>query len=145
MFACISGWVMMLWKSQQDFEEGIHGGRRAPRCSAWYDLRRAFDVHMEVGDPAQQIMANRITVMTYSGNFYFCVELPEDRQVWYEALRRVIQDASLDRARAKDTELHKRKRWVAACGIAGALARGSSIGERAMAILFHAYDMDYDC
>mmetsp|Transcript_76101 Transcript_76101/g.219813 ORF Transcript_76101/g.219813 Transcript_76101/m.219813 type:complete len:416 (-) Transcript_76101:79-1326(-) len=146
VFQCISGWTLMLWRSQEEFEEGIHGHRRAPRAVAWFDLRNAFDVHVESGDPTSHLAANRVTVMMRTGSFYFCVELPEDVPIWYEGIRRVIQDYDWQRIRLRDTDLHRRKRWPAARGIVDALfVRGSPVAERAMAILFHAYDIDYDC
>lgn len=144
-YQCISGWVIMLWRSQDDFEEGIQGHRRAPRALAWFDLRTAYDVCLDVGDPGSHVAPHRITVTMKTGNYYFCVEMPEDVPVWYEAIWRLIQDARLRDVRAKDTELHQRKRWPAACGIVEALLRGGPIGDRAMAVLFHAYDMNYDC
>jgi len=145
-FQCISGWTMMLWRSQDEFEAGIHGYRRAPRAAAWFDLRSAYDVHLEVGDTRSHIAANRLTVMMATGNYYFCVELPEDVTIWYEAIRRVIQDHSWQRACAHDDETRRRRRWAAACGLAEALCiRNDAVGERAMAIVFHAYDIDFDC
>jgi len=112
----------------------------------WLDLRKAFDVHLEVGDPAFHLAAHRFTIMMHSGNYYFCVEMPDDVPVWFDSIRRLIQDASWQSVCAKDTEAHQRKRWIAACGIADSLfIRNAPVGERAMAILFHAYDIDYDC
>eukprot|EP00443_Scrippsiella_acuminata_P119642 CAMPEP_0115588210 /NCGR_PEP_ID=MMETSP0272-20121206/8598_1 /TAXON_ID=71861 /ORGANISM="Scrippsiella trochoidea, Strain CCMP3099" /LENGTH=391 /DNA_ID=CAMNT_0003023301 /DNA_START=28 /DNA_END=1200 /DNA_ORIENTATION=- len=145
-FQCISGWALMLWRSEEDFTEGIHGGRRAPRAMAWLDMRKAFDVHVEVGDRSFHLAAHRFTIMMHTGNYYFCVELPEDVPVWLNAIRRLIQDASWQSICAKDTEAHQRKRWIAACGVADTLfVHNAPIGERAMAILFHAYDIDFDC
>lgn len=135
----------MQFRSQDDFFEGINGAPGAPRALSWVDLRSAFDVNLEVGDNAE-LVSHRITVMMRTGNYYFCVEQPDDVPVWLDCLRRVIQDAHWLSINAKDTEIHRRKRWPAAVGIADALwMRGAPVGERALAILFHAYDMDYDC
>jgi len=145
VFQCISGWCLMQWRNQDDFETGIHGAHRAPRAMAFIDLRRAFDLHLEVGDPDMELANHRITVMLRGGNYYFCVEIPDDVQVWFEAIRGVIQDAHWQAICLRDTQIHQNKRWPAAIGIADALfMRGGPVGERAMAILFHAYDIDYD-
>lgn len=65
-FQCISGWTMMLWRSQDEFEAGIHGYRRAPRAAAWFDLRSAYDVHLEVGDTRSHIAANIGTAQNFA-------------------------------------------------------------------------------
>mmetsp|Transcript_13545 Transcript_13545/g.41790 ORF Transcript_13545/g.41790 Transcript_13545/m.41790 type:complete len:382 (+) Transcript_13545:36-1181(+) len=145
VFQCISGWALMNWASQDAFEEGIHGARRAPRPLAWWDLRKAWDVKVDVGDPFTDIIAHRITVSTSSGNLYFCVELAENVPIWYSAIRGLIKDNAVHQVKARDTVSHQRKRWPAACGLASALAAGGGIGDRALAIAFHAYDMDCDC
>lgn len=124
---------------------GIHGAPRAPRALSWVDLRTAFDVQLQVGDPEVDLICHRITVMCRTGNYYFCVELPEDVPVWMESIRRVIQDSHWYAINCKDTEIHRRKRWAAALGVVDALwIRGAPLGERALAILFHTYDIDYD-
>eukprot|EP00429_Kryptoperidinium_foliaceum_P020132 CAMPEP_0176028200 /NCGR_PEP_ID=MMETSP0120_2-20121206/13838_1 /TAXON_ID=160619 /ORGANISM="Kryptoperidinium foliaceum, Strain CCMP 1326" /LENGTH=351 /DNA_ID=CAMNT_0017361409 /DNA_START=165 /DNA_END=1220 /DNA_ORIENTATION=- len=145
-FQCVSGWTLMLWRSQEDFEAGIHGYRRAPRAMAWFDLRSAFDVIVESGDPRSHVAPYRITIRMKTGNYYFCLEVAEDVPMWCEAIRRVIQDYSWQQVLARDTPLRTSRRWPAACGIAEAICvRNAPIGERAMAILFHAYDIDFDC
>jgi len=145
VFQCISGWTLLQWHNEDDFEQGINGDRRAPRPIAWWDLRKAFDVHLEIGDPQRDMAPYRFTLMFSTGNLYFCVELPDTVPVWHQALRNLVMDANMDRVKRVDAEVHQRKRWPAACGIARALVSGSPVGERAMAILFHCYDIDYDC
>jgi len=145
VFQSISGWVLMVWRSQEEFEEGIHGDRRAPRPIAWFDLREAVDLEVTIGDYFQDLCPHLIRILMKSGNYYFRVELPEDVPVWYMAIKRLIQDACIDDVRLRDTETHKMKRWPAACGIAKAILGGWPIGERALAIAFHCYDIDYDC
>jgi len=143
VYQCISAWTLMLWHSQEDFEAGFHGGRYAPRPLAWFDLRRAYDVHLEKGDVYGYLLPFRITVMTATGSYYFCVEAAQDVNYWVEALWRTIQDASWQKIMARDTIPHQQRRWPAVCGIANALFRQHiPVGERAMAILFHAYNID---
>lgn len=145
VFQCISGWILMHWSSQQDFEDGIYGARKAPRPLAWWDLRKVFDICVEVGDPDFDVAAHRITLMMHGGNIYFCVELPEDVPAWYNALRAVLQDSSWKHIQQIDNSANQRKRWPAAVGIAEALQEGRPIGTRALAILFHCYDVEMDC
>eukprot|EP00420_Gonyaulax_spinifera_P020390 CAMPEP_0197902766 /NCGR_PEP_ID=MMETSP1439-20131203/54250_1 /TAXON_ID=66791 /ORGANISM="Gonyaulax spinifera, Strain CCMP409" /LENGTH=424 /DNA_ID=CAMNT_0043523821 /DNA_START=21 /DNA_END=1296 /DNA_ORIENTATION=+ len=144
VFQCISGWTLMIWRSQDDFEDGIYGARRAPRPLAWWDLRKAWDVHVEVGDAQADLVPNRITVMTSTGNLYFCVELTENVPVWFFAIRTLIKENYVHQVAMKDSVPHQRKRWPAACGLARALVSGQPIGDRALAIAFHLYDIDYD-
>jgi hypothetical protein len=144
-FQCISGWTLLLWRSQDDFEAGIYGARRAPRALAWFDLRRAWSVNVDVGKHQEDLVPYRITLNMDSGNYYFCVDAPEDVEAWYTAFRCLLQDAAWNRVRSIDTKAHQMKRWPAACGIAGVLLDGGPLGARALAVLFHAYDMDYDC
>merc|ERR1719221_2089899 len=59
VFQCISGWILMIWRTQDEFEDGIYGARRAPRPLAWWDLRKAWDVHVEVGDVESDLVPNR--------------------------------------------------------------------------------------
>lgn len=144
VFQCISGWNLMIWRNQEDFEAGIYGARRAPRAVAWFDLRRAWGVNVDIGSHEIDAVPYRVTVNMDSGNYYFCVDAPEDVEAWYQALRHTIHDASRNRVRSVDTKTHQEKRWPAACGIADVLLYGDPVGDRALAILFHAYDVDYD-
>lgn len=146
VYQCISAWTVMLWQSQEDFEAGVHGGYHVPRPITWFDLRRAYDVHLERGDSYAHLMPNRITLQTHTGSYYFCVEHPDDAALWFEALWRTVQDAQWQRVLARDNVAHQRKRWPAACGVANALfMQRVPVGPRAMAILFHAYNVDCDC
>lgn len=145
VFQCISGWILMQWRSQEDFEEGIHGARRAPRCLAWFDLRQAFDVFVEVGDHMEELCPHRISVLMNSGILFFRVELPEDVPVWYNAVRRLIQDAAIHRMRSRDTELHQMRRWPVACMIASKLRAGIPLDDETLEAAFHSFDNDYDC
>lgn len=143
-FQSISGWVLMLWRNQADFEVSMAGEPRAPRPIAWWDLRQAWDVQVELFDFNKDICPHRICVMMNRGCLYFRVELPEDVPIWFSNIKRLIQESSLHQVRSRDSDTHQRKRWPAACGLGQALASGWPIGERALAIAFHCYDLDYD-
>lgn len=145
VFQCLSGWALMHWRSQEDFEAGIYGARRAPRPLCWWDMRKAWDVQLEVGDLQADIIPYRVVVSTHSGNLYFLVELPETVPSWYYGIRGIIKDQALSAVKSRDNPQHQRKRWPAACGLAQALMNGQGVGERAMAIAFHLFDIDYDC
>jgi len=145
VFQCLSGWALMHWRSQEDFEAGIYGARRAPRPIAWWDLRKAWDVQVEVGDPETDVVAHRIVINTHQGNLYFLVELPDTVPTWYYGIRSIIKDNASSQVKTRDSPLHQRKRWPAACGVAQALMSGQGVGERALAITFHVFDIDYDC
>ncbi|CAE8695054.1 unnamed protein product [Polarella glacialis] len=145
VFQSISGFILMHWSKQHDFEQGIYGARRAPRPIAWWDLRQAFDLCIEDGDPDYDVAPHRFTVMMKTGNVYFCVELAQDVPIWYNAIRAVIQDASWGHVLQIDTPASQRKRWAAACGVADALLDGRPLGERALAILYTCFDIDMDC
>jgi len=146
VFQCISGWILMMWRSEEDFKEGIFGARRAPRPLAWWDLRQAWDVRLDVREASweDESGASKVTVMTSNGNMHFCVEFHEDLPLWYNAIRGLIKDNYLRSMQVRDTPLHQRKRWPAAVGLAEALAIGSPICERALCIAFHLYDLDCD-
>jgi len=144
VFQSISGWTLMVWRSKDDYEAGVAGARHSPRPVAWFDLRRAYDVRLDVGSASEDLIPHRIAIMMGGGNKYFCVEFPDEVRGWYSALLRAVQEAGVQSVRARDTEAHQRKRWPAACGAARALAAGGPLGQRAMAILFHAYDVDCD-
>jgi len=145
VFQCISGSAMMHWNNQQDFNLGIYGARRAPRPIAWWDLRKAYDVVVELGDPDFDVAAAKFTVNMFGGNLEFCIEVEEDIPVWYNAIRSVIQDAAWHHSQQGETPARTRKRWPAAVGVAQAIAESRPLGERALAILFHLYDADMDC
>lgn len=145
VFQCISGWCLMIWRSQEDFEEGIYGARRAPRALAWWDLRKAWDVQVDVGDPEADAMPYRVVIMTSQGNLYFLVELPDTVPVWYHSIRSLIKENALHDIQARDSIEHQRKRWPAACGLGRAMLGGQGVGERGLAIAFHAFDIDLNC
>merc|ERR1712232_1472586 len=79
-----------------------------------------------------------------NGNLYFCVGTVDQLEPWYIAIRDLIVDGSLDKLNV-DTSLRQAKRWPAACGVGQALSQGRPIGVQALAVLFHLYDIDYDC
>eukprot|EP00405_Crypthecodinium_cohnii_P020370 CAMPEP_0206475454 /NCGR_PEP_ID=MMETSP0324_2-20121206/34090_1 /ASSEMBLY_ACC=CAM_ASM_000836 /TAXON_ID=2866 /ORGANISM="Crypthecodinium cohnii, Strain Seligo" /LENGTH=385 /DNA_ID=CAMNT_0053950817 /DNA_START=150 /DNA_END=1310 /DNA_ORIENTATION=+ len=146
VFQCISGWCLMQWRSEEEFEVGIQGGPKAPRAVSWIDLRTAYDVRVEEGNAQAEVAPYRIAILMAQGNFYFRLELAEDLPVWHDAIRRVIQDANWQSINARDTAIQQRKRWPAAIGVADALfVQQAGLGERAMAILFHVYDIDGAC
>lgn len=141
----ICGWTLTVWESQHHFEEGKTGRRGAPRACSWLDLRRAHNVYVEYGDEASDVVPHTITIMMNDGNYYFSVEFPEDVAVWFTAIKSLIQDASIAAVRKVDAPLSQKKRWIAACGCMRVLANGGPLGERALAVLFHAFDVDYNC
>eukprot|EP00931_Biecheleriopsis_adriatica_P092072 TRINITY_DN6589_c0_g1_i1.p1 TRINITY_DN6589_c0_g1~~TRINITY_DN6589_c0_g1_i1.p1 ORF type:complete len:419 (-),score=69.50 TRINITY_DN6589_c0_g1_i1:72-1154(-) len=145
VYQCVSGTSLMHWASQEDFKLGIYGARRAPRALAWWDLRKAYDIVVELGDPDFDVAAATFTVLMHGGNLSFAIEGEKDTPIWYNAVRSVIQDYAWYSALKSDNQERKRKRWAAICGTASALIEGRPLGERALAILFHCYDTDMDC
>lgn len=150
IYASISGWTLNFWASQEDFQAsflpyGARPGGFAPGPTASWDLHQAYDVDFDVGNHRVETCAHRVRVMMYTGNLYFRVEQPEDVPVWIWALRSLIQDASWEYVKRRDKQSLQMKRWPAARGVARALFSGSPIGERALAMLFHCYDIDSDC
>lgn len=146
VFQSISAYCLMQWKSEEEFEAGRRGGQSAPRPIGWIDLRAAHDVRGEIGADSDTLEGCRVTVMTTSGNYYFCVGSPGELAHWCESIRRVIQDASWHYVCSRDADYKRLRRWAAACGAAEAMVmRGSPLGERSMAIIFHAFDVDQDC
>lgn len=145
VYQSISGWVLNMWQSEEDFEEHQFGAYSKPRPIVWWDLRQAHDVDVEIVDVDNDICPNRIRVLMSRGALFFRVELPENVPVWYMAIKNIIMESSLAHVKACDSEVKQSKRWPAACGLAQAMASGWPIGERAMAIAFHVYDIDYDC
>jgi len=147
VYMATSGWALQMWRSKADFDRGISPQLRGsqPRPLAWWDMRRAFDVVVDVGNINLDDFPHRLTINMTAGNVYFRIEYPEDVATWYYAIRRIIHDASKQRIDARDTPHHQEKRWPAAVGLARAISHGQPIGSRAMAITFHAYDIDYDC
>jgi hypothetical protein len=105
----ICGWVLTVWQSQRDFEEGQTGRRGAPRACSWFDLRRAHNVYVEYGDEESDVVPHTITIMMNDGNYYFSVEFREDVAVWYTAIKSVIQDAAIAAVRKVDAYLNGRR------------------------------------
>lgn len=141
----ISGFALMIWRDQTDFEEGVYGARRAPRPIGCWDLRTAFDIRLDTGDPRQFMVANRICVLMTKGTYFFCCQQPEDVPMWMRALRKVLETGSFSRALQMNTGYLQEKRWPAVVGVAQSLLQGLYVGNLAMAVLFHSFDMDYDC
>lgn len=144
VYGSISGWTLLLWQTQQDFQEGLHGEKRAPRPIAWFDLREAYDVNVDFGDYVTEICPHRVRVMMPKGHLFFRVEHPEDVPVWFSAIRSLIMDSTVAFSKTRDSKHLQSKRWPAAKGLARELLSGRPIGERALAIAFHCYDIDYD-
>lgn len=145
VYQAISGTALLHWASMEDFKVGIFGARRAPRPIAWWDLRKAYDIVVQPGDPHFDMAAAQFTILMHGGNLGFAVEGEEDVPVWYNAVRSVIRDCAWHQATRSETPESRRKRWAAAKGVASALLDGRPLGSRAMAILFHCYDTDMDC
>lgn len=145
VFQCVSGTALMHWASEEDFKIGIFGARRAPRALAWWDLRKAYDVVVQPGDPSFDIAAGQFTILMYGGNLSFAVESEQDIPIWYNAVRAVIRDAAWHQATKAGGRDQQRKRWHAATGLARALLNGRPIASRALAVTFHLYDIDMDC
>ncbi|CAE6961830.1 unnamed protein product [Symbiodinium natans] len=145
IYQCVSGTALLHWASVEDFKAGIFGARRAPRPIAWWDLRKAYDVVVQLGDPSFDMAAAQFTILMHGGNLGFAVEGDEDVPVWYNAVRSVIRDCAWHEATRSDTPERRRRRWAAAKGVASALLDDRNLASRAMAILFHCYDTDMDC
>eukprot|EP00928_Gymnodinium_smaydae_P081092 TRINITY_DN6466_c0_g1_i1.p1 TRINITY_DN6466_c0_g1~~TRINITY_DN6466_c0_g1_i1.p1 ORF type:complete len:382 (-),score=68.31 TRINITY_DN6466_c0_g1_i1:63-1208(-) len=145
VYAAINGWCLQFWRSQDEFQAGMSGLRNAPRPFAWWDLRNAFDVDVDFLDWSAEVCPHRMRVLMKQGLLYFRIEHPEDVPLWYRAIKRLIQEATINNVRLRDRGLHQQKRWPAAVGLATAMLNSSPIGERALAITFHCYDIDYDC
>lgn len=148
VYQCISGWILMIWQNEDEFRQGIHGAHRAPRPMAWWDLRKAYDIRVDTLLMTE--VQHRLAVLTNSGSrmsgaIYFCVPDPEDVHVWHDALQSLIMEACWSNVNLRDTPAHQKKRWPAACGIAQALATGREVGDLALSILFHCFDLDFDC
>lgn len=145
VFMVISGWALMMWRSEEDFKRGQYGGRQAPRPLGWWDMRQAHDIAVQTGNKEEDKCPHRIAVLTNSGVVYFRVPYAEDVHIWYNGIRGLIRDYQYAFIKSRDTKHHQEKRWPCAIGLANCLERGLPIGERAMAIAFHCYDMDYNC
>jgi len=146
VYAATNGWTFQFWTSQDDFEHGVRGPHRGgSRPISWWDLRKAYDVMVDISDIELDNCPHRIAVLTRGGNIFFRVEFSEDVPLWYFAIRRIIQDSYTNKAESHDTRHKELKRWPAAVGVCRALIHGEVIGSRAMAVLFHAYDIDYNC
>lgn len=145
VYLCISGWALMMWRSEEDFDRGIYGAKDAPRPLAWFDLRKAHNVGVESGDHEVDLAPHRICVSTSEGLVFFRIMYADEVHIWYNALRTIIKEYAIGSIRARDTKHHQEKRWPCACGMARAVREGWRMGERAMAIAFHAYDIDFNC
>jgi len=145
VFMVVSGWALMMWRSEEDFARGQYGDRNAPRPLGWWDMRKAHDVAVERGTDPYDKCPHRIAVLTSEGVVYFRVPYEEDVHIWWNGIRGLIRDYNYNFIKSRDTKHHKDKRWPCAIGLAECLMRGLPIGERAMASAFHCYDIDYNC
>lgn len=145
VFMVISGWALMMWRSEEDFQRGQYGARNAPRPLGWWDMRKAHDVAVETGTDETDKCPHRIAVLTNGGVVYFRVPYAEDVHIWYNGIRGLIRDYNYNFIKSRDTKHHQQKRWPCAISIAECLERGLPLGERAMASAFHCYDIDYNC
>lgn len=144
VYASIQAWCFYLWRDIDDFHRGMSGLRGTARPIAFWDLRTAVDCDVDFGDWASEVCPHRIRIITTRGNLFFRVEHPEDVPIWYKAIKKVMQEWAWQHTQTVDRDLHREKRWPAARGIAKALLNTSPIGSRAMAILYHCYDIDYN-
>jgi hypothetical protein len=154
VYMVVSGWALMMWRTKEDYNRGVNGARNAPRPLGWWDLRKAFDVHVEQGTDVKwrpwmrdevERCPHRLAVLTNEGVVYFRVAFTEDVYIWYNGIRGLIRDYHYNFIKFRDTKHHQQKRWPCAIGLAEHLQRGLPIGERAMASAFHCYDLDYNC
>lgn len=146
VFMVISGWALMMWRSEEDYMRGQYGNRNAPRPLGWWDLRKAHDLAVEMGEKTEEDRCpHRIAVLESQGTVYFRVPYEEDVHIWYNGIRGIIRDYNYEFIKSRDTKHHQQKRWPCAIGLAECLQRGLPIGERAMASAFHCYDLDYNC
>lgn len=146
VYLVLSGFALMMWRSQEEYESGKTGARGAPRALAWFDMRKAFDVAVQEGDHEVDHCPHRIAVQMSNGVVFFRVPYAgQDVEFWYFGIRGVIRDFNFQWINARDTPHHQEKRWPCAVGLARQVKHGEPIGERAMAVTFHCYDLDYDC
>lgn len=146
VYLVLSGYGLMMWPTREDYEMGKFGQRGAPRAIAWFDMKKAFDVALQSGDHEADHCPHRIAVQMSTGVVFFRVpHSGQDVEFWYYGLRGVIRDFNWAWIKSRDTPHHQEKRWHAAIGAAKQVETCRPIGERAMAILFHCYDLDYDC
>lgn len=145
VYMVVSGWAMMMWRSEEDFQRGRYGGRNAPRPIGWWDLRKAHDVAVERGTSELDKCPHRVAILTSEGVVYFRVPYEEDVHIWYNGVRGMIRDWNFQWIKSRDTKHHQQKRWPCAIGLAECIQRGIPMGERAMASAFHCYDIDYNC
>eukprot|EP00971_Amphidinium_carterae_P274353 5444512-Amphidinium_carterae.1 len=125
VYAATNGWTLQFWTSQDEFEHGVRGPQRGgTRPFAWWDLRNAYDVMVDISDIELDRCPHRIAVLTRGGNIFFRIEFSEDVPIWYFAIRRIIQDAFFARVDSQDTRQKELKRWPASVGIARALVHG---------------------
>jgi len=145
VFMVISGWALMMWRSEEDYQRGKLGARNAARPVGWWDMRQAHNVMVELGTDEMDRCPHKIAVLTKGGNVYFRVPYAEDVHIWYNSIRGLIRDYNYHFIRLRDTKHLQQKRWPVAIGLAQTLSRGLPMGERAMASVFHCYDIDYNC
>jgi len=145
VFMALSGWALMMWRSEEDFNLGIYGARNAPRALAWWDLRKAHNVGVESGEAEFDLAPHRLCVSTGEGLVFFRIMYADEVHIWYNAIRTLIKEYAIGSIRVRDSKHHQEKRWPCACGMARAIQQGWRMGERAMAIAFHAYDIDFNC
>eukprot|EP00929_Paragymnodinium_shiwhaense_P003724 TRINITY_DN10434_c0_g1_i1.p1 TRINITY_DN10434_c0_g1~~TRINITY_DN10434_c0_g1_i1.p1 ORF type:complete len:425 (-),score=88.62 TRINITY_DN10434_c0_g1_i1:116-1390(-) len=144
VFAAISGWTLAFWQSYEDFEAARHHGPKGPAPIHWWDLRQVQDLTVDFEDINAVECPHRLRLLMLKGNLYFRVEAPEDVPVWVAAIRKVVEEAGWVYVKERDTPLHQQKRWPAAVGLARAVSSGAPIGERALAIAYHLYDIDFN-
>jgi hypothetical protein len=145
VYLVLSGMALMMWRSKEDYMLGKYNTRGAPRALAWFDMKKAFDIAVQKGDAELDHCPHRIAVQVSSGVVFFRVPEGEDVELWYYGIRGCIRDFNYAWINSRDTVHHQEKRWPCAIGLARQLRSGSPVGDRAMAIAFHCYDIDYDC
>lgn len=189
VYMVLSGWALMMWRSDEEYLKGKNGGRNAPRPLGWWDMRKAHDVVVELGESdSEEKCPHRIAVLTGEGITYFrvphsggqgpeadhirnlqahkeiAIEEGDVRQeqmlddqllqlrikdvlIWYNGIRGLIREYNYQFIQSRDNPDFQRKRWPGAIGIAKCLLKGNpaSMGEMAMALVFQAYDIDYNC
>lgn len=146
VYLVLSGYGLMMWPTKEAYEMGKYGQRGCPRAIAWFDMKKAYDVAVQSGDHEIDHCPHRIAVKMSNGIVFFRVPYAgRDVEYWYHGLRGVIRDFNWAWINARDTPHHQEKRWIAAIGVAKQVETCRPIGERAMAVLFHCYDIDYDC
>lgn len=140
----LSGFTLQMWGSEEECHLGIRGGRRAPRPWAWWDLRCAHDVSVEVGDVYVDEFPYRVCIHCKKGCIFFRVTTARAVALWHDAIRRVIQDSFQGHiARCDNTHLQQR-RWIVAVGLMQNIQSTYMLNDLALESVFHAYDFDYN-